>query len=580
MRFTLYFLLFLFTNIAFSQNNFVLSDQEYQKLHDKSRLLINSNADSSFIVATRIEKSNNNLHKSFAYGIKSYLYQLKGDSIKSKQFYKQAFTFLDKIPASSNKTKLHAYLLNYGGLAEWKRGNLSNAIIRYQEGKKLSEKENDVLQIVKFGYNVSSIYAEAENYSFAIAEAKKCDKLLDKNQFEFTKDNFDNNKSNINQNIGSYFELSFQSKNKEVLDSAIVYYKKAIRFSNDLKSKKISAQSALGNVYTLKGDNKKAIEVYQKFLINAKEINATSDLPNVIYNIAIAYFNSKKYDIALLYFKKSDSIYNTTKTNESFFLDSNYFQANIYEIKKDHIEAFKNAKKYLDNFNEYTNKLNNEKEAVNFTLINQSDKNEMLTIEKKYKNEILIKNLSLGFLIFIFALLITLLIYYRFKKIDNDKKIKTLLLEFKSQNLIKNEEEGFNYSQKELFKEQNSKVNNSISIDVEKESEIIMKLKKLIDKKEFLKNDFTQQYVANKIKTNTTYLSYVVNKNFEKTFGEYVNELKINYAINEMISNPIYRKYSTQAIAESVGFKNAVSFTKSFNKRTGVTPVQFIKGIN
>jgi hypothetical protein len=41
MRFTLYFLLFLFTNIAFSQNNFVLTDQEYQKLHDKSRLLIN-----------------------------------------------------------------------------------------------------------------------------------------------------------------------------------------------------------------------------------------------------------------------------------------------------------------------------------------------------------------------------------------------------------------------------------------------------------------------------------------------------------------------------------------------------------
>ena len=47
-----------------------------------------------------------------------------------------------------------------------------------------------------------------------------------------------------------------------------------------------------------------------------------------------------------------------------------------------------------------------------------------------------------------------------------------------------------------------------------------------------------------------------------------------------MITNPTYRKYSTQAIAESVGFKNAISFTKSFNKRTGVTPVQFIKGIN
>ena len=137
MRITIYFLLFFITNSAFAQSKFTLTDQEYQKLHDKARLLINSNVDSSFIYANKIEKSNNNLHKSFAYGIKSYLYQLKGDSIKSKQLYKQAFTYLDKTPTSNDKTKLNAYLLNYGGLAEWKRGHLSKALLRYQEGKKI-----------------------------------------------------------------------------------------------------------------------------------------------------------------------------------------------------------------------------------------------------------------------------------------------------------------------------------------------------------------------------------------------------------------------------------------------------------
>ena len=81
------------------------------------------------------------------------------------------------------------------------------------------------------------------------------------------------------------------------------------------------------------------------------------------------------------------------------------------------------------------------------------------------------------------------------------------------------------------------------------------------------------------LKTNTTYLSYVVNKRFGKSFGEYSNELKINYVINEMITNHMYRKYSTQAIAESVGFKNAVSFAKSFRKRTGVSPAQFASNI-
>lgn len=71
----------------------------------------------------------------------------------------------------------------------------------------------------------------------------------------------------------------------------------------------------------------------------------------------------------------------------------------------------------------------------------------------------------------------------------------------------------------------------------------------------------------------------MVNKNYEKSFSEYSNELKINYAIQELIDNPVYRKYSTQAIAESVGFKNVVSFTKSFKKRAGVSPAQFISKI-
>ncbi|WP_083380501.1 helix-turn-helix domain-containing protein [Flavobacterium frigoris] len=81
------------------------------------------------------------------------------------------------------------------------------------------------------------------------------------------------------------------------------------------------------------------------------------------------------------------------------------------------------------------------------------------------------------------------------------------------------------------------------------------------------------------MKTNTYYLSGVVNNYYNKSFSEYLNELRINDAIGVMISNATYRKYSTQAIAESVGFKNAVSFTKSFNKRKGVTPVKFIKGL-
>ena len=105
-------------------------------------------------------------------------------------------------------------------------------------------------------------------------------------------------------------------------------------------------------------------------------------------------------------------------------------------------------------------------------------------------------------------------------------------------------------------------------------------LKILEDKQTFLNKDFTQQYVAKKIKSNTTYLSYVVNKKFDKTFSEYANDLKINYVINKMTNDSTYRMYTTKAIAESVGFKNADSFASSFKKKTGITPYQFINEIN
>ena len=130
----------------------------------------------------------------------------------------------------------------------------------------------------------------------------------------------------------------------------------------------------------------------------------------------------------------------------------------------------------------------------------------------------------------------------------------------------------------EDFKKQ-QKPKNTVVIDSEKENQIVAKLLTLEKKEVFLNPDFTQQFVAKKIKTNTAYISHVVNKRFGKTFSEYANDLKINYAIHQMETNPVYRKYSTQAIAESVGFKSAISFRKSFTKKTGFSPTQFLKNI-
>lgn len=116
----------------------------------------------------------------------------------------------------------------------------------------------------------------------------------------------------------------------------------------------------------------------------------------------------------------------------------------------------------------------------------------------------------------------------------------------------------------------------SIILSSESENDIIIGLEKLIKKKLYLNSSFTQQVAAKKIKTNTSYLSYVVNKHYKQSFSSYLNELRINYVIGEIDTNVKFREYTTQAIAESAGFKNADSFTTSFKKKTGLTPFQYI----
>jgi AraC-like DNA-binding protein len=130
------------------------------------------------------------------------------------------------------------------------------------------------------------------------------------------------------------------------------------------------------------------------------------------------------------------------------------------------------------------------------------------------------------------------------------------------------------YSNRDLVLEEQN-----VFLKDEKEQEIICALEKIIATNYHLESECSLHNVAKKIKTNTSYLSRAVNKNYNKTFSEYISELRFEYVTSQMIANPTFRKYSTQAIAESAGYKSAVSFTRAFKKRTGVTPTQFAENI-
>ena len=95
--------------------------------------------------------------------------------------------------------------------------------------------------------------------------------------------------------------------------------------------------------------------------------------------------------------------------------------------------------------------------------------------------------------------------------------------------------------------------------------------------KEFLHKNITIEGLAKKFGTNRDYLSKSVNELKGKNFSQYVNELRINYIVEELKTDVVIRKHTISAIAEDIGFNNSESFSNAFKKITGTLPSYYIK---
>ena len=588
-------LFFFAVNIAFSQGTILLKDAEYQILKDKARANLYVDIDSSIYYANKIEKSINNVHIVFAKGIKGHIYQLKNDSVASNKNFKEAYFYFNKIKSSKEKTKLYAYLLNFEGLSEMSKSNLKLALLKFQEGKKKSEEVGDIGQIIKFNSNIAIINENIGNYKAAISILKHSLDFFINNDNIFSDDENSLMISNTSLLISHQYEMlyKYNSKNKSFLDSAILYSKKSVIYAPERSSVKINGLANLGNIYFTNNNLIEAEKIYQSVLVNSKEKNMAIEYATACYNIGHLYYEKNENKKALLFFKKVDSIFVIKKAilDKYAFLMSNYYQAKIYKSEKNKEKALLHSNIYLENYESYQTKRVNTTIDVNNELTDDVVKKEMVGINNQYKNVVLINNLIIAAVILLIVLLIFFIIRNKFQNKLVKEKNRKFVENYESY-LIKNNEDKIiedKIIEDKIIEVSETSLNEmkvikkpsiSINIDEQKVNEIIELLKILEDKQTFLNKDFTQQYVAKKIKSNTTYLSYVVNKKFDKTFSEYANDLKINYVINKMTNDSTYRMYTTKAIAESVGFKNADSFASSFKKKTGITPYQFINEIN
>lgn len=201
----------------------------------------------------------------------------------------------------------------------------------------------------------------------------------------------------------------------------------------------------------------------------------------------------------------------------------------------------------------------------NYYIPNLMSSKNLIINQLKNKNNIAEKYIYLLVLIAMLFLISTT-IYIR-KNLLNKKKFNTIL---SSQNNDKNKPIALNESI-----EIN---NNAIDLSNRVINDILLKLEMFENKNKFIKY-YTLTSLAKELKTNSSYLSKIINTTKGCNFSNYLNNLRINYAINKLTIDKKFRSYTIRAIAKDCGFNTAQSFSNAFYKKTGLKPSYFIKKV-
>jgi AraC-like DNA-binding protein len=169
-------------------------------------------------------------------------------------------------------------------------------------------------------------------------------------------------------------------------------------------------------------------------------------------------------------------------------------------------------------------------------------------------------------------------IRYRNKKRNDIENFRQLLKELDQKNTVPVNEIPDEDLSDELPKtEKASDSEETLMVPSGTVRKILEKLKEFEDSHSYSRNNISLSFLATYCETNTKYLSYVINTCKNKDYNNYINDLRINLAIDKLRSDPKYRNYKIAVLAEEVGFSSHNKFSTIFKKTTSLSPSVFIK---
>ncbi len=563
------FTLFVFLLCAFlmkAQEQDTLATKSNDELKQLIGLNMRSNPKASIAYSKyflqRAEKANDFENQCMAFSLMGSSNRILGEVSLALENQLSAEHLLDKFDNSDLKVAVYNALGNtYSDL-----GMYDKVLPAYFEAIRISEANGLTLNTIAIKHNLAYFKDQIGAYGEALTIIKENRKLILENEDDIEATDVILSKNDM-------LQAMVFTKLKQP-DSVIFYAQKALKTAK-IQKDQFSEQGLyefLGTAYAEKNLYDKAFENLNRADSLGVVMGNNITLMDTRFSLASVHYQVKNYDKVIAILENSIEITERDNLNYANNDDNYKLLAKAYKEKGNYEKANYYFEKYIQkhNFNKNLHQIIDtsfdRKKVEEF-----QGELKQLQAEKDEKQNYLLY-LGLGATLVILILLAMLLKFYRTKN-KNEQKFQEL---HQKLNFAKtNEKIQIIETKDEVLEEQTT---SDVSDDVTQQ--ILEGLQKLEDQEYFLRQDCNAYTISKKIKTNTSYLSKVVNSHYQRNFNSYINHLRINYAIVRLENDKRFRSFSIQSIAEELGYKTADSFTKYFKQNTGLNPSFYIKQLN
>ncbi len=293
-----------------------------------------------------------------------------------------------------------------------------------------------------------------------------------------------------------------------------------------------------------------------------------------IFYLGLSYWQIGKRSLAIKYLDEIDKHYDKTKK-----LDPQFRPA--YEILIKYYHSKGNTEKQL----EYINKLmfldrSYEKnyKYLYQRIVKEYDTEKLVAEKKRIENTLQNQR---AFFITVFSLLMLGFLVFGFRIYREKQNYKKRFEEILSQqdNLYSQEEKPSanltdNISKEKFDYDFYNKIPGLNPIFVES---ILKQLEIFENENKFLNPQVSQKLLSEDLGTNSTYFSKIINTYKGKTFTLYINDLRLDYIIDQLRHDVKYINMDVKELAFIAGFSSTENFSDNFRRKFNLKPSVFIK---